>query len=245
MLIILVKLIVAHLVGDFLLQPDRLCNLKYSKSIVKRNQALVIHSLIQAVLVYIFLGLWDNWYVPMIIGVSHFVIDWIKVASRKNNLPAFIVDQVAHYMVILLVWHFMNNEHSNTPDSSYCLVLTDIWIVVTSYIAILAPTSILIRLFIDYEKWMPSVGATQGLPNAGKWIGYLERILILTFIYTDNVEGIGFLLAAKSVFRFGELNRAKDIKVTEYVLIGTFSSFAIAILIGFSVHKLIHEGGIQ
>lgn len=79
----------------------------------------------------------------------------------------------------------------------------------------------------------------QGLPNAGKWIGYLERVLILTFIYTGNVEGIGFLLAAKSVFRFGELNRAQDIKVTEYVLIGTFVSFTIAIIIGFGVKWLI------
>ncbi|ROT09690.1 hypothetical protein EEL49_04750 [Muribaculaceae bacterium Isolate-104 (HZI)] len=78
----------------------------------------------------------------------------------------------------------------------------------------------------------------KGLPNAGKWIGYLERILILTFIFTGNIEGVGFLLAAKSVFRFGELNRAKDIKTTEYVLIGTFASFTIAIMLGFGVDWL-------
>ena len=78
----------------------------------------------------------------------------------------------------------------------------------------------------------------KGLPNAGKWIGYLERILILTFIYTNNIEGIGFLLAAKSVFRFGELNRSRDIRVTEYVLIGTFVSFTIAVVIGFGVKWL-------
>lgn len=77
------------------------------------------------------------------------------------------------------------------------------------------------------------------MPNAGKWIGYLERILILTFIFTHNIEGIGFLLAAKSVFRFGELNKAKDIKITEYVLIGTFASFTIAILIGFGINWLL------
>ena len=85
----------------------------------------------------------------------------------------------------------------------------------------------------------PSDDASKGLPNAGKWIGYLERILILTFIFTNTIEGIGFLLAAKSVFRFGELNRAKDIKITEYVLIGTFASFTIAILIGFGINRLL------
>lgn len=78
----------------------------------------------------------------------------------------------------------------------------------------------------------------KGLPNAGKWIGYLERILILTFVFTSNIEGVGFLLAAKSVFRFGELSKAKDIKTTEYVLIGTFTSFTIAILLGFGADWL-------
>lgn len=71
-----------------------------------------------------------------------------------------------------------------------------------------------------------------------KTLKYLERILILTFIFTGNIEGVGFLLAAKSVFRFGELNRAKDIKTTEYVLIGTFTSFTIAIMLGFGVDWL-------
>lgn len=57
--------------------------------------------------------------------------------------------------------------------------------------------------------------------------------MILTFILTNHIEGVGFLLAAKSIFRFGELNKAKEIKITEYVLIGTLASFTIAIIIGF------------
>ena len=89
---------------------------------------------------------------------------------------------------------------------------------------------------ISFDKIIHA--SLKGLPNAGKWIGYLERILILTFIFTGNIEGVGFLLAAKSVFRFGELNRAKDIKTTEYVLIGTFASFTISIMLGFGVDWL-------
>lgn len=107
------------------------------------------------------------------------------------------------------------------------------WIVFTAYIAVLTPTSILVKSFMEYNSWVPNNPTLKGLPNAGKWIGFLERILILTFIFTDNIEGIGFLLAAKSIFRFGELNRSKDLKVTEYVLIGTFLSFTVAILTGY------------
>ena len=65
------------------------------------------------------------------------------------------------------------------------------------------------------------------------WIGYCERVLIVTFILTGNVEGIGFLLAAKSVFRFGELNKEKEVATTEYVLFGTLASFGLATIIGF------------
>jgi hypothetical protein len=48
-------------------------------------------------------------------------------------------------------------------------------------------------------------------------------------------EAIGFLLAAKSVFRFGDLKESKDRKLTEYILIGTLLSFGVAILIGIIV----------
>jgi hypothetical protein len=43
------------------------------------------------------------------------------------------------------------------------------------------------------------------------------------------VEAVGFLLAAKSVFRFGDLKDDHDRMRTEYVLIGTLLSFGIAI----------------
>ena len=49
------------------------------------------------------------------------------------------------------------------------------------------------------------------------------------------MEGVGFLLAAKSVFRFGDLNKAIDIKTTQYVVLGTMTSFKIAIIIGLLV----------
>jgi hypothetical protein len=102
--------------------------------------------------------------------------------------------------------------------------------VLTVYLIILQPTSIFFSLFI--KKWAPLDLSFKNLPNAGKWIGYLERILVLTFILTDNMESIGFLWATKSMFRFGELNKEKDIKMTEYVLIGTLCSFSIAIVTG-------------
>jgi hypothetical protein len=236
--IILIKLIAAHLTGDFLFQSDRMCADKFSNNTTAKYKSLLLHAFIQAALAYVFVAQWNCWIIPVVIGASHFIIDYVKSMSKRNDLISLVWDQLAHFCVIIGLWWFAfaRFPHWDMADE---ILSTTFWLIITAYIAVLTPTSILIKSFIDFEKWMPSDASSQGLPNAGKWIGYLERILILTFIFTDNIEGIGFLLAAKSVFRFGELNKAKDIKITEYVLIGTFASFTIAILIGFGINWLI------
>ena len=69
--------------------------------------------------------------------------------------------------------------------------------------------------------------------------------MIITFILIGKIEAIGFLLAAKSIFRFGELSKSKEIKTTEYVLIGTLASFTIAIIIGLIMNWLsTHPGSV-
>ena len=61
---------------------------------------------------------------------------------------------------------------------------------------------------------------------------------VFLFVVIDFWEGIGFLLAAKSIFRFGDLKENKDIRLTEYILIGTLLSFGIRILIGMAYLEL-------
>ena len=234
--IILIKLIAAHLVGDFILQTDKLCADKFSNNRTVRYRALSVHAIIHAALAYLFVSQWNNWVVPLVIGVSHFLIDLVKTHFKRKDLVGFVCDQLVHYCVIVVLWLLVFANHD--LNSATKILSANFWLIATTYIAVLSPTSVLIKSFIEYEKWLPADASLKGLPNAGKWIGYLERILILTFIFTGNIEGVGFLLAAKSVFRFGELNRAKDIKTTEYVLIGTFTSFTIAILLGFGVDWL-------
>lgn len=72
--------------------------------------------------------------------------------------------------------------------------------------------------------------STDSLENAGKYIGMLERLFIFGFIALQQWQAVGFLLAAKSVFRFSDLSRAKDRKLTEYILTGTLVSFGLAIV---------------
>ena len=98
--------------------------------------------------------------------------------------------------------------------------------------------SILIKNIISV--WTPETKPNDdSLQNAGNYIGILERLLIVCFILTHHFEAIGFLLAAKSIFRFGDLKEAKDRKLTEYVLIGTLLSFGIAIGVGLLLEFLL------
>ncbi|GGP60293.1 DUF3307 domain-containing protein [Shewanella saliphila] len=72
----------------------------------------------------------------------------------------------------------------------------------------------------------------SGLVAGGELIGYLERLLILTFTLVGSYAAVGFVLAAKSIFRFGELNQSANRSMTEYVLIGSLLSVVITTLIG-------------
>jgi hypothetical protein len=117
----------------------------------------------------------------------------------------------------------------------------------TMVIFLTTPCSYIVKMFI--AKWTPHMPADkeygkkegdeveekksqESLEDAGKYIGIFERLFVFVFVISSNWEAIGFLLAAKSVFRFGDLTTAKDRNLTEYILIGTLFSFGIAILIG-------------
>jgi hypothetical protein len=66
----------------------------------------------------------------------------------------------------------------------------------------------------------------RGFANGGKVIGQLERALILVLVLIGQPAGVGFLVTAKSIFRFGDLKNHEDRMEAEYITIGTMASFA-------------------
>ena len=230
---ILLRLLLAHIIADFFLQTKWMVEGKENGG--KRSmRMLTLHSIIHSLMAYLIVGDWSLWYIAIVIFLTHFIIDWCKIQFRGNSVSAFLIDQLSHVAVILVLW--MTIIPCNVSDiikQVQEIFPDNIWMIVVAYAMMLRPSAILMSLLL--KRWQLSSMANSSLPEAGKWIGYLERILILTFVITDNMEGVGFLLAAKSVFRFGDLNKAKDIKTTEYVMLGTMTSFAIAIIVGLLV----------
>lgn len=231
--IILVRLLCAHFFSDFALQTDWINRGKRKAGIIGVGYQ-GLHAAIHSGMAYLFVAEWSCWIIPIVIFVTHFIIDVTKYKYVKASISAFLIDQLCHIGVIVFLWYLLSDNLAIPFENTLSSVR--LWAVALAYILMLKPSSILLGMFLD--KWAPSSPNAQSLPDAGKWIGYTERVLILTFVLIGSFEGVGFLLAAKSVFRFGELNKAKEIRTTEYVLIGTLASFTIAILIGIAVSRL-------
>lgn len=233
-MIILVKLLLAHLLGDFLLQPDSWVNAKEEKKISAWQ--LYIHALIHFALIMVLV--WDLtfWKWALLLAVLHMIIDTAKLfmQKKKTKRSYFFADQLLHLLFILVIWVLYRNKPISLEGQNgqyYIALLTFIY-------AIVQPASVLIRKFIS--KWTPETeeNGSNSLEKAGNYIGIFERLFVFAFVLAGQWEAVGFLLAAKSVFRFGDLKESKDRKLTEYVLIGTLLSFGIAMLAGVIFLKL-------
>ena len=221
---LLIRLIIAHLLTDFVFQSDSWVKRKYKDG--WHSKSLYVHGAVAGILAYLFSGLWSLIWIPVTIAATHIIIDGVK-AKFDDNIKSFSLDQLAHFAVIFAIWIWII-----TPSLEDLAVLEQlflpgikIWVILTAYLIIIWPSSVLISKLT--EKWRMDVNGDGSLENAGRWIGRLERFLILTLVLLQKYEAIGLLVAAKSIFRF---SKSRD--VGEYVLIGTLISFTIAIIVG-------------
>ncbi|SFU33880.1 Protein of unknown function [Pustulibacterium marinum] len=222
------KILLAHVIGDFLIQPTKWVKSKEKKKI--QSPYLYAHLAVHALLLLIFLAFNSTYLLGIVvILVSHFAIDVAKLyfTNKKNRRILFVADQFAHLLVLFIVANAYYSElkWSMLATYEYSILLSILFLLLVTVVA-----SILIKVLTS--AWDVTTKKEESLSNAGMYIGMLERLFVFGFVLLDFWEGIGFLLAAKSIFRFGDLTRAKDRKLTEYVLIGTLLSFGIAILCG-------------
>ncbi len=228
------RLIVSHLIVDFVLQPKGWVLDKQKNKI--RSIKLYFHGMLSGVLAYLFVADWGKWWVIFVVGLTHVVIDVWKT-YQKEGIRSFVTDQILHFIVLLFVWQFLTETSSIGSYLHHLLNSLDAWAVTAGYIFVIWPAGLLIAYYT--KNWKNEIN-DNGLYEAGKTIGQLERILILTFVIIGRYEAIGFLIAAKSVFRFNQIQENKERKVGEYILIGTMLSFAISIGVGLMITLLLN-----
>lgn len=237
----LLRILMAHLITDFLLQSGRWVQHKQLYGI--GSYLLWIHALLTGLVVWLFLPEWGQWHVALLIAVSHLLIDWWKISRRSDDFRYFMLDQVLHVLVLIVVWLWQTGLWRESSHYFYVFFNdTSNVAVMTAFLLVIWPVGYAIgkatagwreELERDEEEGRDS------LAKAGTYIGIFERILVLLFVLSGRFEAIGFLIAAKSILRFGDRNESKPRKQTEYVLIGTLMSFTVSILIGLATRYIV------
>ena len=232
--VLLTRQLIAHVLADYYLQWPRMLQSKDTRHF--QSGYLVLHGLLAGVLAWVFS--FDRQFFPFaaVIAVTHFLADGLKaylLGKGRLRKSAFFIDQLFHVLVIIAVTYAYVRHHEVKEVIPFHYLLWALVILIN-----LKPANIWIgEIFKAYEiKIENGEKDDKELPNAGKLIGNTERLLVLIFIMTGQPEAIGFLLAAKSILRYGE-NKLPG--KTEYVLAGTLLSFGIAIATGMAAVKWI------
>ena len=223
------KLFLAHILGDFVFQPDSWVNHKVQHK--QRSVYLYLHLLVHLACLLVLLGFdLTYWLGITIIILSHYIIDLAKLHFQnrfRHGGILFLLDQGAHIAIIL--WVLMYLPFTISLASLYS---TPVLLFLTAIFFVTFVTAVIIKNVLGNWKFIEQ-SKNESLKNAGKYIGMLERVFIFGFILLQHYAAIGFLIAAKSIFRFSDLSRAKDRKLTEYILVGTLLSVILAILTAF------------
>jgi hypothetical protein len=237
---ILIPLLAAHFLSDFILQTD--------EDVKKKQSPLVFgkHIVFVTLLSYLLVGNWYSYIIPATILLTHSIIDLIKKSIKKDSLLIFSVDQAAHYLVILLISIYMRNQIllDQNPlfwSNVFGVVYIQIMVIVIAVIMITKLSSIIISYIIKpfQVKIFKAENNNSDEIKTGRIIGYLERIIILVLFLAELPAVVGFLITAKSILRYAEIKNQQDKVMVEYVLIGTLLSFTIGISIAFITIKIL------
>jgi hypothetical protein len=220
----------AHLLADFNFQPQKWCDTKDRRIISKEH---FYHALVVFICSWTFSWMLSFWWAALLISFSHLVIDIAKsylLQKRIYKKFLFFIDQILHVAVILLVvFLFLRNETVHFLFS----IPTNIVFIVFAIIACTKPSNVFIKNYMEASGIISRKKEDNTLLRAGRVIGSLERIISFSLILFGQFGAVGFIIAAKSILRFRDTDTAK----TEYVLIGSFLSFGIAILLGIAYNS--------
>ena len=238
---VFLRMFIAHLLGDFYLQRDEW--VKDKREHVWKSKKLYLHSLLVSVIAYLFSGLFAAvWIIPLVF-VTHALIDIMKVSidvRGKNHVCSFVFDQVLHILVLLGITLFIEGYYGPDVTAFVPQIFEDpvLLAIIAAYLIVITPSGFLIKCILtpvrdqviasEKKRGGYFEGISENLNNAGRLIGYLERVLVLTFVLINQYAAIGFLITAKSIFRFREDRN----DLVEYYLLGTFLSMTIVILVG-------------
>ena len=218
-----VALLLAHVLADFVLQTSWMAQAKA----VRHVGAFAAHGAVVAVTAALALGAGGPQALAAVgtLCVAHLAIDLAKTWA-PHGLGAFLADQTAHLVSLAVVAGLMPELWATGAWAGIAPLSGAMALAAGAVLAVRAGQFAVGLLMDGFGK--PS-GMETGLPGAGAAIGVLERGLVFLLVIAGQPGGIGFLIAAKSILRFGTVG--SDREVSEYVIIGTLASFGWALAV--------------
>lgn len=236
----LLLLLLAHLCGDYLFQSKRLAQRK-----LENWRAFGLHAGIYAFCMAVVLLVPVEWLwkagVFLVLALGHAGIDAVKVMIcrkrqarmfPKRELFLYITDQLLHLLFLLAAGWLLAARVTPgaAADSTVFAFLErplpyDLLLIVLVALACWQPAAILVKKVLATLR--PAGTQPQRTEGAGYLIGVLERGLVAFLILAGQLGAVGFVVAAKSLARFKQL---EDKDFAENYLVGTMLSFLFAMV---------------
>ncbi len=246
-----ILILMGHLLADFYVQTNSIAQRKNSD-----NKAFALHGVLYALCMLPFclivFAWWSSFLISwIVISLTHALIDLAKrtiinrdttsISNEKhpNELACFCLDQIAHIALCAAVVAIASSKGTLVPEAWLFIPLQDLMgggntlivlaVVVTAFLFNGRPVSCLIQLIFTRIRLTTNSDDTQHQEEqrAGRWIGVFERMLVVVLTLCGQFSAIAFVLAAKSIARFKQLD---DQAFAESYLIGTLASMTFAIL---------------
>jgi hypothetical protein len=242
----LLAIYLGHLLADFVFQTDRLVELK------RRGQfsAYVLHGFIHYLCAILLAGFFipgsffavRTHLVIAALAVVHVLIDLAKMQLTAKRLihdgaRAYAADQLAHFLTVALAAALLS---PGMPTSAFTALVQNFRSMGTSFLAVPVIYASVIfgggylirfltRALAEGAESPTGEKPPEHLQNAGLYIGWLERFLVLTVLLLQSPAAVGLILTAKAIARYPEF---KSVRFAEYFLIGTLLSVSIAFVGG-------------
>lgn len=240
---LLVCLVAAHAVGDFVVQTGHMARHK------RRWGVLLRHAGVVAGLSYLFATAWTAWEIPVGVLLAHAAVDAVKARARAQGAVPLVLDQLAHLgTVVAIAWWAARAEPAMWGVEVFGDAYVDAMLVLAGAVICVFAGAILIGAAVQplvrqleplRDDGDAAAASRRGFDNGGRLIGQLERALIFLFVLFGQAGSIGLLIAAKSVLRFGELKESEHRMEAEYIIIGTLMSFLFGSVVAFATRALL------
>lgn len=219
----LALLFAGHCLADFVFQ---------SRSMVARKEReprwLVYHGLevwlLQALVLVPVFPSGGSCAAVTAIALTHLAIDAAKIRLQRafgRRLAWFALDQLLHALSLLVATRFLQESALEPSSGSSGLDAAVPWTIGFYAFNVHGGSAIVSGVLERFR----TANAGAGSPGVGQTIGVLERMVMLTLVVLGEWSALGFVLTAKSVARFKELENKE---FAETYLVGTLTSFLVA-----------------